>query len=87
MNINVSKESVMTAKQIVQQTQQVLAQNHAMLVSDIEQNLMEWKDANVTKFLANFQNMTQDVAEVLGRLQAIDDFCTEVYNWLCLYLD
>ncbi|MGN0771508.1 MAG: hypothetical protein ACI4MI_02860 [Christensenellales bacterium] len=87
MNIRVSKESVLNARQIVQQTQQALVQNHSVLVSEVEQNLQEWNDANVTKFLANFQNVTQDMSEIIIRLNAIDSFCIEVYNWLCLYLD
>lgn len=87
MNINVSKESVLTAQNIVRQTEQSLVQNHSMMVSEIEQSLSEWKDANVVKFLNSFQGITADLSEILGRLNAIDGFCQEVYNWLCMYLD
>lgn len=87
MNINVSKESVLTAQNIVRQTEQALVQNHSMMVSEIEQSLSEWKDANVVKFLNSFQGITADLSEILGRLNAIDGFCQEVYNWLCMYLD
>ncbi len=87
MNVNVSKESVLTAQNIVRQTEQALVQNHSEMVSEIEQSLSEWKDANVVKFLNNFQGITADLSEILGRLNAIDGFCQEVYNWLCMYLD
>lgn len=87
MNVNVSKESVVTAQNIVRQAEQALVQNHSMIVSEIEGSLTEWKDANVAKFLNGFQGITADLSEILGRLNAIDGFCQEVYNWLCIYLD
>lgn len=87
MGINVSKESVIAAQNIVRQTAQILVQNHALVVSDIEQSLAEWKDANVIKFLNNFESISNNLSEIITRLNAIDGFCVEVYNWLCRYLD
>lgn len=87
MNVNISKEAVLRARGIVQETMQALVNNHNYLNGDINDNLSQWQDANVVKFLQVYESMTQDLGEIVSRMSAVDNFCAEIFNWLSMYLD
>lgn len=85
MYINVNLQAVRAVERIVESARAMLITNYNHFSSDVQNNLAEWNDANVQKFLQLFASMTGNLQEVIIRLNGIENFCREVERLIIAY--
>lgn len=85
MYINVNLQAVRAVEKIVDSARAMLITNYNHFSVDLQNNIAEWNDANVQKFLQQFAAMTVNLQEVIIRLNGIENFCREVEKLIIAY--
>lgn len=85
MRIQVNLDAVQNVKRYIETVQKNLYNNHVMFTHEVEQNLVQWKDDNVMKFLAIYGNATSQLQSLLNELSKVSDFCDEIIRMIIEY--
>lgn len=87
MNVSVNIEAVRQAMAIIDESRTKLAANHNSFTTLSNNALSQWQDVHVEKFVKLYGGMTEDLRQIMQKMAMINDFCREVYNWICSYSD
>lgn len=85
MRVKVTLEAVQNVKRYIQNVQKNLYNNHIMFSNEVEQNLTEWNDDNVHKFLSIYANASNQLQVLLNQLNNISDFCDDIIRMIIEY--